>query len=227
MVERTGNDLVVVGISKLKGLGICDIDKIRKEEGLTWHTLRQALIENYSNIPYMSDTMVTYTYSMQQDNECTSQYLIRAKVLLEHMKHISKLFQISGKGLNSLALVGGLRDCHIRWRVTKKQESWITMKDVYKSIDKITKTDACTKAYHEPRYSSIYEETTERIKVRDNIHVTSPVIALISGNNIAAVHTIGTKAIHTPNKFPRKYSVTTAMMSTTLMSVKSQKKGQG
>ena len=51
--ERTGNDPVEVGISKLKELALGDINTIRKEEGLTWHKLRQILIENYSNIPYV------------------------------------------------------------------------------------------------------------------------------------------------------------------------------
>ena len=37
------------------------------------------------------------------------------------------------------------------------------MEDVYKSINRITKTDACTKAYHEPRYDSISELTTEEV----------------------------------------------------------------
>ena len=81
MVERTGNDLVEVGINKLKGLALGDINTIRKE-GLTWHKFRQILIENYSNIPYMSDAMVAYTNLMWQDDESTSQYLIRAKVYL-------------------------------------------------------------------------------------------------------------------------------------------------
>ena len=51
--ERMGNDQVEVGISKLKGLALSDINTVRKEEGLIWHTFRQILIENYSNIPYM------------------------------------------------------------------------------------------------------------------------------------------------------------------------------
>ena len=92
-------------ISKLNGLSLGNMTTIRKEEGLTWHKFRQILIENYSNIPYVSDTMVAYTQLTQQDDESTSQYLIRAKIFLEHMNHTSKLSQISGKGLNNLALV--------------------------------------------------------------------------------------------------------------------------
>ena len=57
--------------------------------------------------------MVAYTQLIQQDDESTSQYLIRGNVLLEHMNDTSKLSKISGKGLNNLALIQGLRDCHI------------------------------------------------------------------------------------------------------------------
>ena len=53
----------------------------------------------------MSDVMVAYTQLMQQDDESTSQYLIRAKALVECMNHTSKLSQISGKGLNNLAVI--------------------------------------------------------------------------------------------------------------------------
>ena len=48
VAERTGNDPVEVGISKLKWIAFGDINTIRKEEGLTWHKFRQILIENYS-----------------------------------------------------------------------------------------------------------------------------------------------------------------------------------
>ena len=79
------------------------------------------------------------------------------------MNHTSKLSQITEKGLNNLAVIWGFRDCLIRWRVAKEQESWITMEDIYRSINRITKTDAHTKAYHEPRYDSVSEVTTEGI----------------------------------------------------------------
>ena len=104
---------------------------IRKEEGLTWHKFRQIVIENDSNIPYVSDVMVAYTQLPPQDGESTSQYLIRAKVLLLCMNHTSKLLQISDKGLNNLAFVQGLRDCHIRRRIAKEWESWIMMEDYF------------------------------------------------------------------------------------------------
>ena len=61
----------------LKGLALGDINTIRKEKGLTWHKFREIFIENYSNIPYMSDAMVSYMQLAQQDDESTSQYLTR------------------------------------------------------------------------------------------------------------------------------------------------------
>ena len=98
----------------------------------------------------MSDVIVAYTNLTQQDDESTSQYLIRAKVLLEHMDHTSNLSQISSKGLNNLALVQELKDSHIRWRVTKEQETWTTMEDIYRSINRVSKTDVHAEAYHKP-----------------------------------------------------------------------------
>ena len=86
-----------------------DINTIRKEEGLTWHTFRQILIENYSNIPHMSDAVVAYMQLTHQDYESTSQYLIRAKALLEHMNHTSELSLILGNGMNNLGLVWGIK----------------------------------------------------------------------------------------------------------------------
>ena len=101
----------------------------------------------------MSDAMVAYNNLMQQDDESTSQYLIRAKVLSDHINHTSKLSHISSKRFNNLALIQRLRDSHISWRVAKEQESWTTMEDVYRCINRITKTDVHTKAYHEQRYT--------------------------------------------------------------------------
>ena len=74
------------------------------------------------------------------------QYLIRAKVLLEHIDHTPQLSHMSGKGLNNLALIQGLRDHYVKRRVTKEQESWNMMGDIYRSINQITKNEARTRA---------------------------------------------------------------------------------
>ena len=80
VAERTGFDLLEVGISKLKGLALGDISTIHKQEGLSWHKFRQHLIEQYSNVPYAPDAMVTYSKISQHDNDSTAQYLVRATV---------------------------------------------------------------------------------------------------------------------------------------------------
>ena len=105
VAERTGMDPLEVEISKLKGLALSNVNRIGKEEGLSWYLFRQCLIEQYSNVLYASDTMFAYLQIAQQDNEPTAQYLIREKVLLEHIHHTSKLSDISGAGLDNLSLI--------------------------------------------------------------------------------------------------------------------------
>ena len=70
-----------------------------------WQKFRQHLIEQYSNILYASDAMFAYSQITQQDGEPTAQYLIRAKVLLEHIHPTSKHSDISGSGLDNLSLI--------------------------------------------------------------------------------------------------------------------------
>ena len=105
VAEQTGIDSSEVGINKLKGLTLGNINTICKEEGLSYHKFRQCLFEQHSNIPYASDAMFAYSQKEHQDDEPTAQYLIRAKVLLEHIHHTSKLSDISGAEQDNLSLV--------------------------------------------------------------------------------------------------------------------------
>ena len=57
VAKKTGIDPLEVGISKLKGIALGNINAIHKEGNLMWYRLRQRLIEHYSNVLYMSDTM--------------------------------------------------------------------------------------------------------------------------------------------------------------------------
>ena len=91
VAERTGIDPLKVGISKLKGLALGDISTFHEEEGLSWHKFTQCLIEQYSNVPFVPDTMFAYSKISQWDNESTTWYLVRAKVLLEWIQCTSKL----------------------------------------------------------------------------------------------------------------------------------------
>ena len=87
VAENTGIKPLEVGISKLNGLALGDITVIHKESHLMWYSFRQWLIEHYSNVPYASDTMYAYSHQMQGDEEPTTQYLSRAKVLLVYSSH--------------------------------------------------------------------------------------------------------------------------------------------
>ena len=80
VAERTGIEPLEVGMSKLKGLALGDVNTICKEEGLVWHTFNQCLIEQYSNILYVSDRMFAYTQIRQQEDKPMAQLLLRAKV---------------------------------------------------------------------------------------------------------------------------------------------------
>ena len=72
VAENTGIDPLKVGISKLKGLALGDITAICQEGYFTWYSFRQQLIEHYSNVPYMSDTMYTYSHLSQRNEEPTT-----------------------------------------------------------------------------------------------------------------------------------------------------------
>ena len=51
VAKGMGIDPLEVGISKLRGIALGDINAICKEGNLTWYKLRQRLIEHYSNVP--------------------------------------------------------------------------------------------------------------------------------------------------------------------------------
>ena len=90
-VERTGIYPLEVGISKLKGLALADISIVHKEEGLSWHKFREHLIEQYLNVTYVPDAIFAYSKISQEDNESTTEYLVRAKVLLERIHQTSQI----------------------------------------------------------------------------------------------------------------------------------------
>ena len=94
-----------IGMSKLKGMALCDVNAISKEGNLPYFQFHQLLIEHYSNVPYASDALNAYAYLMQGENETVTQYLARAKVLLEHIHHTSKLCDIPGSSYDNLYLV--------------------------------------------------------------------------------------------------------------------------
>ena len=67
VAEKTGIDSLEVGISKLKGLALGDINAIYKEGNLTWYSFRQRIIEHYPKVPYASNAIFMYSHLSQGD----------------------------------------------------------------------------------------------------------------------------------------------------------------
>ena len=72
VAEKMGIVPLEVGISKLQGIALGDINAMCKEGNLTWYKVRQRLIEYYSNGPYFSDLMFAYSHPSQGDDELTA-----------------------------------------------------------------------------------------------------------------------------------------------------------
>ena len=69
--------------------------------------------------------------------------------------------------MDNLSLVHGLWEHHIRKWVTREQESWQTMEDVFKSIRCVTMMEERSKAYHQHEYESVPPVSVERVhKIR-------------------------------------------------------------
>ena len=110
--KKMGFDPVEIGMSKLKGVVLNDINGASKEGTLSYFWFCQLLIEHYSNIPYVSDALNAYTHLAQGEHKSVTQYLSRAKVLLEHIHNISKMCKIRGVSYDRLNLVRGPHSPH-------------------------------------------------------------------------------------------------------------------
>ena len=83
VARKTGFDPLEIGMIKLKGMALCNVNAISKEGNLSYFWFCQLLIEHYLNILYMSDALNAYANLMQGKNKTLTQYLARTKVLLE------------------------------------------------------------------------------------------------------------------------------------------------
>ena len=102
IARKMGFDSLEIGMSKPKGMALCNVSVISKEGNLLYFWFCKLLIEHYSNVAYMSDALKAYANLMQGENETVTQYLARAKVLLECIHHTSKLCDITGSSYDNL-----------------------------------------------------------------------------------------------------------------------------
>ena len=83
VAKKMGFDPLEIGMSKLKGTALCNVNAASKEGTLSYFWFCQLLIEHLPNVPYISNTLNAYANLVQGENKLITQYLTRAKVLLE------------------------------------------------------------------------------------------------------------------------------------------------
>ena len=105
IMKKTGFDLVEVGMSKLKGSVLHDINAATREGTLSYSQFFQLLIEHYLNIPYASDALNAYVHLMQGKHESIMQYISRAKVLLECIHILQKCVKFQVLAMTNLTLL--------------------------------------------------------------------------------------------------------------------------
>ena len=152
VAEKTGIDPLKVGISRLKGLAMGDINAIHKESTLTWYSFRQRITEHYLNVPYALDAMFAYSHLSQGKEELIVHYLSRAKVLLVCIHYMTKLSSVPGVGWDNLYLVRGLRAPPITRMLASEQDFWRMIEDVFDTISCIARTEDRKKIYLEPNF---------------------------------------------------------------------------
>ena len=150
VAKKMGFDPVEIGMSKLKGMALCDVNAASKEGILSYFWFCQLLIEHYLNIPYMLDTLNAYAHLVQGEHKSTAWYLTRAKVLLECIHHNSKMCDIPGIGYDKFYLARGLHSPHAQQRVASEQDTWHSMENVFQTIEHVTRSEEQNRAFFNP-----------------------------------------------------------------------------
>ena len=73
--KKTGYDLIEIGMSKLKGTVLHNVNAASKEGTLSYFQFCQLLIKHYSNIPYVSDALGAYAHLAQGEHESIMWYI--------------------------------------------------------------------------------------------------------------------------------------------------------
>ena len=154
-IVKTGFNPLELGMSKLKGTALGNVNAVSKDGNLLWFWFHQLLIEHYSNILYALDMLKTHAHLAQGENKLVTQYMAQAKVLLEHIYHTSKMCDIAGSSYNNLYLVQGLNSPHIQWQVVSEQDTWWSLEDVFQMIDHVTWIEEQNRAFFKPNFEPV------------------------------------------------------------------------
>ena len=101
LVERGKESAVEIAVAKLKGNPLRVISTLKKETGkITWESLKNTLLKKYSDVLYRSNAVAKYFAIRQGEDESCTQYLIKARDLLERGHSTSKLELIDAEGFH-------------------------------------------------------------------------------------------------------------------------------
>ena len=107
LAERGKESAVEIAVAKLKGNPLRVISTLKKETGNnTWESLKNTLLKKYSDVPYRSNAMAKYFAIRQGEGESCTQYLTRARGLLERGHSTSKLELVDAEGFHIPLLKG-------------------------------------------------------------------------------------------------------------------------
>ena len=133
-------DALSISLSKLQGApqklaNYLEGKEINSGKQLSWTTLKQHLISNYSEIPHDTHSINTYDTFQQGTDESTDSYLHRAHDILEHIHHTNDMSSISVIHTNQVKILTGLKDGKLCNKLAEsKAKKWTTMAQVLQDI---------------------------------------------------------------------------------------------
>ena len=124
---------------------------IRKK--LSWITLKQHLMTNYSYIPY--DTHVIHVYGTLQQgaDEPPEAYLHRAQDILEHIHHTNNMSEITAIGTNHAKILTGGKDKKLQSKLAEsKMKTWNNMAQVLQDVAEMAVSFKRCRGYSLPSF---------------------------------------------------------------------------
>ena len=133
-------DTLTIALSKLQGPPLKSAHFLKTKEisagkQLNWHSLKEHLTTNYSEILYDMHVINAYDNLHQGGNKSTSAYLHRAQDILECIHNTSDMTSLPAIGTNHAKILTGLWDSRLQNKLAEsKAKKWTTMSQVLQDI---------------------------------------------------------------------------------------------
>ena len=174
LAKRGKESAVEIAMAKLKGNPLRIISTLKKETCLImWDALKNTLLKTYSDVPYRSNAMAKYFAVRQGEDDSCTQYLIRARDLLERGHSTRKLKLINAESFH-IPLLKGLWDRWVGDRASKQLDKWTTMDEVFSLITFYVNQSNKTKIYNEPEYEGELTFWVSEVHHRQGLHQYQP-----------------------------------------------------